>query len=84
VMMMMSISCAVAKDDKNDDDDDDDWYIVFYYMCAGSTEVCFFLLSEGADRDKKDKNKRKPIHIAEHLKHGEVMSLLEKHKRILF
>jgi ankyrin repeat protein len=49
----------------------------------GSTEVCYFLLNEGADRDKKDNNKRKPLHIAEHLKHGEVVSLLEKHKRIL-
>ena len=45
--------------------------------------MCYFLLNEGADRDKKDNNKRKPVHIAEHLSHGEVVSLLEKHKRIL-
>jgi hypothetical protein len=31
----------------------------------------------------RDHNKRKPVHIAEHLQHGEVVSLLEKHKRIL-
>ena len=52
-------------------------------MYTGSTEVCYFLLNEGADRDKKDFNKRKPVNIAEHVNHGEVVSLLEKHKRIL-
>lgn len=52
-------------------------------VLAGSTEVCYFLLNEGADRDKRDANKRKPVHLAEHLQHGEVVSLLEKHKRIL-
>eukprot|EP00603_Paraphysomonas_imperforata_P001271 CAMPEP_0114431120 /NCGR_PEP_ID=MMETSP0103-20121206/10424_1 /TAXON_ID=37642 ORGANISM="Paraphysomonas imperforata, Strain PA2" /NCGR_SAMPLE_ID=MMETSP0103 /ASSEMBLY_ACC=CAM_ASM_000201 /LENGTH=302 /DNA_ID=CAMNT_0001600651 /DNA_START=44 /DNA_END=952 /DNA_ORIENTATION=- len=63
--------------------DKNGWTALHYAAFGGSTEVCYFLLNEGADRDMRDHNKRKPMHIAEHLNHGEVVSLLEKHKRIL-
>jgi ankyrin repeat protein len=46
-----------------------------------SIEVVDFLLCEGIDKDQRDIKRRKAIHIAKHLGHGLIVSLLESHKR---
>lgn len=60
--------------------DENGWTPLHYGAFGNALECCHFILTEGADRHKKDMNKRKPIDIAKFKNHGEIVALLSTFK----
>lgn len=51
--------------------DEHGWTALHHAAANNAPDAIFFLLEEGANRDFRDRNKRKAVHIAKFKKHGE-------------
>lgn len=71
--------CKLILDKRpNIDAQDENGWSALHYAAFGNAFGCInLLLEEGADRNLKDANKRKPIHIARHKNNGESIAALE-------
>lgn len=61
--------------------DEHGWTALHHAAMANAPDAIFFLLEEGINRDLRDVNKRKAIHIAKFKKHGECEYLLNSKPR---
>lgn len=60
-----------------DSQDENGWTALHHAAQHNAAACCALLISEGADRNIKDMNKRKPIHIAKFKNYGDSISALE-------
>lgn len=59
------------------------WSALHHATLGNAPDTVFYLLEEGIDRDLRDQNKRKAIHIAKFKNHGECEFLLSSKARKL-
>lgn len=64
--------------------DDNGWTALHYAAYGNAPEVIYYLLSEGANRHLKDRNRRKPMHIAKFKNHGNCIAALSTKSKIGF
>jgi ankyrin repeat protein len=64
--------------------DDNGWTALHYAAYGNSPDIIYYLLGEGANRHVKDRNRRKPIHLAKFLKHGNCIAALSSKSKITF
>ncbi len=73
--------CSVLAD--VDIQDENGWTALHYAAFMDAPDAINALLAEGASRLIKDRNKRKPLHIARFKKHGNCIASLEAKSRII-
>ena len=74
--------CAALAD--VDVQDDNGWTALHYAAYGNAPDVIYFLLGEGANRHLKDRNRRKPMHIAKFRHHGNCVAALSTKSKIGF
>jgi ankyrin repeat protein len=63
-----------------DAQDENGWTALHYCAFANAAKCTTFLINEGANRNIKDGNNRKPLHVARFKQSGDVEALLEDMK----
>lgn len=59
-----------------DSQDDNGWTPLHYAVMSNSTECLKFILLEGADREIRDYQKRRPLDLAKSKDHGDCIAIL--------
>jgi hypothetical protein len=62
--------------------DENGWTALHYAAFGNAPEVINYLLGEGADRNVRDMNKKKPMHLAKFKKHGNCIASLSTKSKI--
>ena len=59
-----------------DSQDDNGWTPLHYAVMSNSTECLKFILQEGADKEIRDYQKRRPLDLAKSKNHGDCIAIL--------